>query len=124
MSEIKKFVNCSNHPSSTWSERQTIEAEYYGKIVDIAFPKVDCSLSDQEIEKLAEQFTEQILKQNPVAVMCMGEFVLCFRIVQKLKTKGICVLATCSDRRTVEHIAEDGTVRKESVFVFNGFREY
>lgn len=124
MSELKTFVNCSNHPSVHWSHKQIAAAEYYGKIVDIEFPKVTCSLSNQEMEELADRITETILKQNPDAVMCMGEFVLCFRIVQKLKLKGICVLATCSERRTIEHIAEDGTTRKESVFVFEDFREY
>lgn len=124
MSELKTFVNCSNHPSLNWSHEQTAAAEYYGRIVDVPFPKVDCDLVDREIEQLADQITETILKQNPGAVMCMGEFVLCFRIIQKLKAKGIRVLATCSDRRTIEHITNDGTTRKESVFTFKGFREY
>lgn len=130
MSDLRKseaaetFVNCSNHPSSVWPQAQTVAAESYGEIVDIPFPKVDCNLSDGEIENLADKVTEEILKQKPRAVMCMGEFVVCFRIVQKLKAKGILVLASCSERKSVEHINEDGTVRKESVFAFMGFREY
>ncbi len=122
--ELKKFVNCSNHPSSGWPHRQIIEASRYGKIVDVPFPNVDWKMDDREIEELADQVTEKILKQNPNAVMCMGEFVLCFRIVQKLKEHGIRVLATCSERKSVEHIGEDGVVKKESIFQFNGFREY
>lgn len=122
--QLKIFVNCSNHPSAGWSRRQIIEASHYGKIVDIPFPQVACDLSDEELECLAEQVTEEILKQEPNAVMCMGEFVVCFRIVQKLKEKGIRVLASCSERKSVEHINEDGTVQKESVFQFMGFRKY
>ncbi len=122
--ELKRFVNCSNHPSSGWSHRQIIEASRYGKIVDVPFPNVDWKMDDREIEELADQVTEKILKQNPNAVMCMGEFVLCFRIVQKLKEHGIRVLATCSERKSMEYIGEDGVVKKESIFQFNGFREY
>lgn len=122
--ELKRFVNCSNHPSSGWSHRQIIEASRYGKIVDVPFPNVDWKMDDREIEELADQVTEKILKQNPNAVMCMGEFVVCFRIVQKLKEHGIRVLATCSERKSMEYIGEDGVVKKESIFQFNGFREY
>lgn len=122
--ELKRFVNCSNHPSSGWPRRQIIEASRYGKIVDIPFPNVDWKMDDREIEELADQVTEKILKQNPNAVMCMGEFALCFKIVQKLKEHGIRVLATCSERKSVEYIGEDGVVKKESIFQFNGFREY
>ena len=96
---MKKFVNCSNHPSRLWSVMQRETAEKYGEIVDI-------------------------LALEPTAVMCMGEFVVCFRIVQKLKARGIKVLASCSERRATEHVKEDGTVQKETLFVFQGFREY
>ena len=33
-------------------------------------------------------------------------------------------LASCSERRATEHVKEDGTVQKETLFVFQGFREY
>ena len=118
------FVNCSNHPSGGWLKAQKDAAEKYGTIIDIPFPAVKCNLTDQQMENLAEQMTAKIVEIQPVAVMCMGEFVLCFRIVQKLKAKGIRVLASCSERKAVEHLEEDGTIRKESIFTFNGFREY
>ena len=78
--------------------------------MEVPYPKVDWKMDDREIEELADQVTEKILKQNPNAVMCMGEFVLCFRIVQKLKEHGIRVLATCSERNSVVLICEDGVV--------------
>ena len=118
------FVNCSNHPSGGWLKAQKDAAEKYGTIIDIPFPAVKCNLTDQQMENLAEQMTAKIMEIQPEAVMCMGEFVLCFRIVQKLKAKGIRVLASCSERKAVEHLEEDGTIRKESIFTFNGFREY
>ena len=121
---MKVFVNCSNHPSSKWSAAQRTAAENYGKIVDIPFPAVACDLTDAQLENLAERTVAEILAQKPAAVMCMGEFVVCFRIVQKLKAKGIKVLASCSERRAIEHVEKDGTVHKEAVFIFQGFREY
>ena len=121
---MKKFVNCSNHPSRLWSVMQRETAEKYGEIVDVPFPAVACDLTDSGLEELAEQITRVILALEPTAVMCMGEFVVCFRIVQKLKARGIKVLASCSERRATEHVKEDGTVQKETLFVFQGFREY
>lgn len=121
---MKKFVNCSNHPSKLWSIMQKEAAEKYGEIVDIPFPAVACDLTDSGLEKLAEQITRDILALEPTAVMCMGEFVVCFRIVQKLKAKGIKVLASYSERKAIEHVEKNGTVQKETIFVFQGFREY
>ena len=121
---MKIFVNCSNHPSAKWSAAQREAAEQYGKIADIPFPAVACDLTDMQLEELAKQTAAEILAKKPAAVMCMGEFVVCFRIVQKLKKSGIKVLASCSERHAVEHVEKDGTVHKEAVFVFQGFREY
>lgn len=121
---MKTFVNCSNHPSVNWSDPQKAAAEKYGKIVDVPFPAVATNLSDAQLQELAEKTTEAIIDKNPETVMCMGEFVVCFRIVQKLKAKGICVLASCTERQAVEYIEDDGTVRKQTIFVFQGFREY
>lgn len=118
------FVNFSNHPSRGWSELQKNAAEEYGTIIDIPFPAVGCELTDRQMEDLAERMTKKIIGVQPDAVMCMGEFVLCFKIVQKLKAKGICVLASCSERKAVEHMEKDGTIRKESIFAFCRFREY
>ena len=98
------FVNCSNHPSGGWLKAQKDAAEKYGTITDIPFPAVRCNLTDQQMEDLAEQMTAKIMEMQPEAVMCLGEFVLCFRIVQKLKAKGIRVLASCSERKAVEYL--------------------
>lgn len=118
------FVNCSNHPSEKWSDKQRKEAEKYGEIQDVAFPEVGCHLKDEEVEQLANQTFEKIMEYQPDAVMCMGEFVVCYRIVQKLKAEGMKVLASCSERKVIEHVEPNGVVRKEAVFSFQGFREY
>ena len=119
-----KFVNCSNHMSGTWSEKQRDAAELYGEIVDFPFPQVACDSSDDEINRIADETAERILQYRPAAVMCMGEFVVCFRIVEKLKAKGVKVLASVTERNAKEEIVRGGKVVKESLFEFQGFREY
>ena len=99
---MKIFVNCSNHPSAKWSAAQREAAEQYGKIVDIPFPAVACDLTDMQLEELAQQTAAEILAKKPAAVMCMGEFVVCFRIVRnqgtgKLFGKTYC--GACGKRR-------------------------
>lgn len=121
---MKIFINCSNHPSAVWSSEQRKAAEQYGEIVDVPFPQVPCELSEEELQKLVDATAEQVLRNNPEAIMCMGEFVVCYRLVRRFKEKGLRVLASCSERHVSEQIEEDGTVRKNSIFVFRGFREY
>ena len=120
----KIFVNCTNHPSASWPEPQRAAAMEYGSIIDVAFPEVDPELSDDRLEALADETFRRIMECAPAAVMCMGEFVVCYRIIQKLKEREIPVLASCSQRQSVERRQEDGSVHKESVFVFRGFRKY
>lgn len=118
------FINCSNHPSINWSEPQIEAALKYGKIVDIQFPNVDCDLTNKEIDDLAESYAKRIMEYNPAAVMCMGEFVTCYKIVEILKKNNIKVLASCTKRETEEAIQDDGSIIKNARFVFAGFREF
>ena len=60
---------------------------------------------------------------NPDAVMCMGEFGVCHKVVELLKANGITVVYSCSERIASEHIGENGT-EKTSVFNFVRFRKY
>ena len=119
-----KFVNCSNHPSSTWSEKQLTEAEKNGNIIDIAFPSVLPEASEEEIEKMSTELVQEIMALDPDVVMCEGEFTLTFSTVTKLKREGMKVLAACSKRETTEEKMPDGSARKASVFRFVRFREY
>ena len=55
--------------------------------------------------------------------MCQGEFGLTYQLVSLLKEKGIQVVYSCSERKTVEKKTENGTI-KASEFCFVKFREY
>lgn len=68
---------------------------------------------------LARDYYNKIIVYHPCAVMCQGEFTLCFQVVELLKQAGIPVLAACSERRVTE---KDG--KKIVEFEFQQYREY
>ena len=89
----KVFVNFSNHPSNSWDEKQKKASEQYGSIEDLSFPMVSAQASREEVSMLAQDYYRKIMEHHPVAVMCQGEFTLCFRVVELLKQARILVLA-------------------------------
>lgn len=118
------FVNLSNHPSVDWSEEQKKAALAYGGIIDVPFPSVPSSCSDKAMQKLADKAVGAVAKAaypaREVTVHVMGEMTLTYRIVNKLKARGIRCLASTSDR-----VASDiGNGEKISQFHFVEFREY
>ena len=118
------FVNLSNHPSADWSEEQKKAALAYGGIIDVPFPSVPSSCSDQAMQKHADKAVGAVAKAaypaREVTVHVMGEMTLTYRIVNKLKARGIRCLASTSDR-----VANDiGNGEKISQFHFVEFREY
>lgn len=122
----RNFINFSNHPSERWSEEQKQAAQELapdGVIVDVPFPQVAADADEAEIEELAEEYLDTIEKQSPAAVMCQGEFGLCYAMIRRLKEKGIRVVYSCTDRRAVERITENG-VEKVSIFQFVKFRNF
>ena len=116
---MKIFVNFTNHPWKKWDERQTREALKYGTIQDIPFPSVKPQGSENYIDQLAKVYTKRILEAHPSAVLCQGEFCLCYQVVKNLQKEGILVLAACSERM----VKEMGQ-KKEVSFVFRRFRSY
>ena len=118
------FINFTNHPSSHWSEEQMEAARQYGDIVDISFPVVDPAAGPEEIALMADASVEKILQFEKPTVLVQGEFTMTFAVVTRLKTKGIRVLAACSERDTEETTSEDGIAYRKSVFRFRRFREY
>lgn len=118
------FINYSNHPSKNWDEKQLVEARVWGDIIDLPFLQVSPEIDSSEVEKMAEEEVSKILKYEPSAVLCQGEFTLCFSIIKRLQLRGIKVLAACSQRVVLEETRENGQMRKEAIFRFVRFREY
>ncbi len=120
------FVNFSNHPSEKWCKKQLMAARELsgnGQIEDIQFPVISADATEEEIDRTAKKCAEQIAEMNPSAVMCMGEFGLCFKVVELLHNKGIKTVYSCSERQATEIITETA-VEKTSVFSFVKFRKY
>ena len=117
------FVNFSNHPYETWSDKQKEAARQFGLIEDLPFPNVDPTLKTVEIREMAYDYYGKILRMQPDYVLCQGEFCLAFNVVNLLREHGIRVGAACSVRKTID-LYEDGVSKRVSVFEFEQFRDY
>ena len=120
----ENFINFTNHISSAWSQKQTDEAEKYGKIIDLPFPAVDPDADHSLVQELAQAYLDKIMRLDPCVVLCQGEFSLSFIIVNLLKEKHIPALCACSKREVKEYIDPNGNTRKEASFSFVRFRSY
>ena len=118
------MINFTNHPYDMWSESQKNAACEFGEIKEIAFPAVSPEATEEELDILANEYTEKILALNDHVVLLQGEFTLSFRVVQLLKSKGLEVLAACSKRNVKEWKDDDGKYHKEMLFEFVQFRRY
>lgn len=113
------LLNLSNHPSSSWSERQLIAASQYGDIVDMPFPNIDPYATIDQIKLLAENYLADIRKMDPTAIHLMGELNFTFCLVQLLLGLGYHCIASTSERMVEE---KDG--KKIISFNFVQFRPY
>ncbi len=117
------FINLSNHLSRDFLKEQKMEAEKFGKIIDIPFPSIDATFDLEEVDDLAEEYFQKILQyENPV-VMLQGEFVFTYRLLKRLENAGIRVVASCTERKVTEW-KEDGKIIKNAEFEFVQFRDY
>ena len=120
---MKTFINFSNHPSAQWQQSQLAAAEEYGEVVDLPFPAVPPEASCDDVIEMADKYVSKILDMGPSAVMCQGEFTLAFAVTAKIKSRGITVLAACSERMVTETV-ESGITKKLIVYEFVQFRNY
>ena len=120
----KIFINHTNHTSKQWNELQISAANAYGQIVDLPFPPIPSSASTDDVLKIVNENLQKILELSPAAVLCQGEFIYTYKIVEQLKQHNILVLAACSERIVSQDIQQDGTTRSVSIFQFVRFREY
>ena len=120
----KIFINHTNHPSTRWSDEQLSAAQAYGEIFDMVFPAVNPSATAEEVRELAQRNAEKILEPEPAAVLCQGEFNYTFALVEQLKSSGVKVVASTSERIVISEILPDGSSRQISTFRFVQFREY
>ena len=122
------LINFSNHPCNRWSEKQKKAAEKYGETVDLAFPAVPGMADESQIEALASDSIDLILKKiddDPKsAVMVQGEFTLTYAVVSRLQKFGVRTISACSERHIRTEEDQNGNIIKTVVFDFERFREY
>lgn len=115
------LLNLSNHPSTSWPEKQILEAEkHFGSLQDLTFPHIDPQADEEHIQELALSYLDRILALQPQVVHLMGELTFTFALVKLLQSRGISCLASTT-HRTTENLP-DGT--KISRFEFVRFRNY
>lgn len=118
------LINLSNHPYEDWSKEQKDAAEEYGIVIDYPFPKVNPELGETEIAEMAKTIVKDIVvKYSPqnITIHLMGEFNLCYALVDLFRKHKIRCIASTSNRDVTVSPA-DGT--KTSVFRFVKFRTY
>lgn len=119
------LINISNHPISTWSEKQIAMAkQLWGDVCDIALPYIDPSLDGAQVLSKAEEDVEAYCAtiqryDETSAFHVMGESVYCFHIIRLLKERGYVVVASTTERSVVFQ-----GFQKVSLFEFIKFREY
>lgn len=114
------LLNLSNHPIATWTEKQLAEARrLYGDVEDLPFPLIPPDMTEEELEKLVEEYLQEIKQRAPAAVHIMGEMTFTCRLVQKLKEAGITCLAS-----TTERLVQEVDGKKITEFRFVRFRKY
>lgn len=131
MKELKKdkaksqpvmFVNLTNHSSEKWDVAQRAEALAFGPIIDIAFPAIDATCNEWQIDALVCEYEKTILQKTanhtPI-VHVMGEMNFTYALVKRLRQRGITCVASTTERVVDEH---DG--QKTSTFKFVKFRRY
>ena len=115
------FLNLSNHPSSLWSSDQLKAAMSLAETIeDMGFPNVPPDADETALDAMAEETAAAVLSKKPTIVHLMGELTLCHRIVNILKTAGMTVLASTTERDVVM----EGKDLKKVRFRFIRFRSY
>lgn len=123
------FVNLSAHMSANWSPGQ-LEAALEiggGEIRELVFfPGVPPTATVAQVMDLATELANHACKlggKNPV-VMVQCESTLQHSLVSRLRQRGLRVVAATSQRQVVDIYQSDGSLKKESTFVFVAFRDY
>ena len=120
---MKKLINISNHPSTTWTKEQLEHlTELFGPVEDIPFPNIHPSMTSDEVWDMANEMYYRIAHLGyQVTAHVMGEMVFTHALVNLLTKVGILCIASVTER--VASIDPETGV-KTSVFKFQGYRAY
>lgn len=122
---LRCFINLSNHPSSTWSESQLQAAREYGDIIDMSFPLIDDTSTEEDIRLLVSEYCNKIQNltdghSEDVTIHVMGEMTFTYALIKELTLMGYTCVASTSKR--IVEMLPDGS--KNVKFEFCRFRRY
>jgi len=129
----KILVNCSNHPSTRWSEEQR---QGWDVIVDVPFPDVKPNwdtLDRGYLDTLADlrkaiimafEDARQAGEDAEEYLMLQGEFSLCYTLFgeRHVTFPRVRFVVPTTERVSVEETLPDGTTKKTQVFRFVRWR--
>ena len=115
------LLNLSNHPSERWTAPQLAAARgSYGSVRDLPFPRVPPTADEAALERLVDDYFQQIQQLAPSAVHCMGEMTFTYRLVRRLRDELDLPVVASTTEREVEEKDDQKIVR----FTFVRFRAY
>jgi hypothetical protein len=117
----ERLLNLSSIPSSKWNKKQQdVAQQQFGEVVDLAFPKIDPSWSEDEVMERVIELVEEMLEIRPTAIHVMGDMHATFLFVIMCAQFQIpCYISTFE--RTVK-MTKAG--KKEITLDFVRFRKY
>jgi len=124
---MKVLINCSNHPSSIWSNEQR---QGWDEIIDVPFPNVPPELdtNDKPYQETIQTLWRNIVDivkskdEGTIYLHLAGEYSVCYEIFLKAKEWLIPLAVPTTRRETAEVKNADGSVTKSSRFEFVRWR--
>jgi hypothetical protein len=124
--KMKVLVNCSNHPSTTWSPEQR---QGWDEIIDVSFPIVDPNWDTNDhgyqetVRNLWKNITDIVRgKEGSVYLYLVGEYSVCYEIFLRARNWLLPVVVPTTKREVVEIRNEDGSTTKATRFAFVRWR--
>ena len=117
------LINLTNHPSKKWCKEQMNAAiSAFNEVIDYPFPSVPPEATETDISHIAHDIAMDVKEKYGlnITIHIMGEFTLCYSLIQIFKKYRIQCIASCTERIAKE--LPDGS--KISEFHFVKFREY
>jgi len=120
------FANLSNHAIASWSSAQRAAAEAKGRVIEPEglLGPVGVDWDPAKVQQRAEHFRDWAIEQGVTDAFVATEFTLTYALVTALRKAGIRCWAAVTERTTREEQQPDGSVLRESRYVFECWRSY
>lgn len=118
------FINLSNHKSATWQKSQVKSAEKYGKIMDINFPEINGSTSENEVQKFVYEYYNMLNELTFDAIFLAGEYTFVYSMIKLLLKDNKNVFSIKTEFELSHYIDSDGIKKRKIKSNFIDFIKY